>query len=174
MISPVQVVLAEDQAILRDGLRLMLESQGSDFRIVAEAENGKDALQKASTLKPDLMLLDIGMPFFNGTEVLAEIKRRSPTTKVLMINPVRYRGIRPHGARSGCRRLFHQERRPGSVARCDPKGLEWRALSARVFRSLLSKAIAQAYQNSRKELRSIGSPGKSVPSSNWWPKANAC
>lgn len=85
MISPVQVVLAEDQAILRDGLRLMLESQGSDFRLVAEADHGKDALQKASTLKPDLMLLDIGMPFFNGTEVLPEIKRRSPGTKVLMI-----------------------------------------------------------------------------------------
>jgi DNA-binding NarL/FixJ family response regulator len=85
MISPVQVVLAEDQVILRDGLRLMLESQGRDFRVVAEAENGKEALQQASTLKPDLLLLDIGMPCFNGTEVLADIKRRSPGTKVLMI-----------------------------------------------------------------------------------------
>jgi DNA-binding NarL/FixJ family response regulator len=85
MISPVQVVLAEDQAIVRDGLRLMLESSESHFSIVAEAENGKDALQQASTLKPDLILLDIGMPYFNGTEVLPEIKRRSPGTKVLMI-----------------------------------------------------------------------------------------
>jgi DNA-binding NarL/FixJ family response regulator len=85
MISPVHVVLAEDQAILRDGLRLMLEAAGKDFSVVAEADNGKDALQKASALKPDLLLLDIGMPCVNGTEVLAEIKRRSPGTKVLMI-----------------------------------------------------------------------------------------
>lgn len=85
MISPVHVVLAEDQAILRDGLRLMLESSGKSFSVVAEADNGKDALQQASTLKPDLLLLDIGLPYFNGTEVLAEIKRRAPGTKVLMI-----------------------------------------------------------------------------------------
>jgi len=85
MISPVQVMLADDQAILRDGLRLMLESQGRDFSVVAEADNGKDALQQASTLKPNLLLLDIGMPHFNGTEIVAEIKRRSPGTKVLMI-----------------------------------------------------------------------------------------
>ena len=85
MMRPVQVVLAEDQAIVRDGLRLVLESEGRDFSVVAEADNGKDALEKTSKLKPHLILLDIGMPDFNGTEVLPEIKRRSPGTKVLMI-----------------------------------------------------------------------------------------
>jgi DNA-binding NarL/FixJ family response regulator len=85
MISPIDVVVAEDQAILRDGLRLMLESHGSEFRIVAEAENGKDVLQQAITLRPHLILLDIRMPCSNGTEVLADIKRRSPGTKVIVL-----------------------------------------------------------------------------------------
>jgi DNA-binding NarL/FixJ family response regulator len=84
MLSPVQVVLAEDQAILRDGLRLMLESQGDEFNIMAEAEDGREALEKASTLKPDLLLLDIRMPHANGIDVLADIKRRSPATKVII------------------------------------------------------------------------------------------
>ncbi len=84
MMQPVQVLLAEDQAILRDGLRLMLESQGDEFNVMAEVEDGRDALQKASTLKPDLLLLDIRMPHANGTDVLGDIKRRSPGTKVII------------------------------------------------------------------------------------------
>ena len=85
MISPIDVVIGEDQAILRDGLRLMLESQEGEFRIVAEAENGKDVLQHAIALRPHLILLDIRMPCFNGTEVLADIKRRSPGSKVIVL-----------------------------------------------------------------------------------------
>jgi DNA-binding NarL/FixJ family response regulator len=84
MVPPVQVLLAEYQAIVRDGLRLMLESEGNEFNVMAEAEDGREALQKASTLKPDLMLLDIRMPHANGTDVLGDIKRRSPGTKVII------------------------------------------------------------------------------------------
>ncbi len=84
MMQPVQVLLAEEQAILRDGLRLMPESQGDEFNVMAEAEDGRDALQKAGKLKPDLLLLDIRMPYANGTDVLGDIKRRSPGTKVII------------------------------------------------------------------------------------------
>ncbi len=84
MTESARILVAEDHAILRDGLRSLFASQGGEFEVVGEADNGQDALRQVSLLKPDLVLLDIKMPHSNGTDVLSDIKRRSPQTKVIM------------------------------------------------------------------------------------------
>ncbi|MCK5721787.1 MAG: response regulator transcription factor [Gammaproteobacteria bacterium] len=78
------ILLADDHSILRAGLRSILDNH-PDFKIIAEADNGKDALQKSIALKPDLLLTDLSMPKTNGTECIRELKKRAPEVKVLVL-----------------------------------------------------------------------------------------
>jgi DNA-binding NarL/FixJ family response regulator len=79
-----RIVVAEDHTILRDGLKALLTSQ-PDLQVVGEASDGREAVRCAEELHPDLMLLDLSMPRFNGLEALKEIKRLSPATKVVVL-----------------------------------------------------------------------------------------
>ncbi|MNK48983.1 Oxygen regulatory protein NreC [compost metagenome] len=82
--QPVRIMLADDHAILRTGLRLML-SNVPNLEVVGEATNGREALTKAEELKPDLVIMDITMPEMNGIEATTELKKRLPKTKVLFL-----------------------------------------------------------------------------------------
>jgi two-component system response regulator NreC len=78
------ILLADDHSILRAGLRSILDNQ-PEFEVVAEVDNGKDALHTAIALKPDLLLTDLSMPKTNGTECVRELKKRMPEIKVLVL-----------------------------------------------------------------------------------------
>jgi len=82
--DPIRVVIADDHAVLRAGLRLLLESQ-PDLQVVGEAGEGWETLHVVEQCKPDVVLLDLSMPGPGGLEVLREIKRRAPGTKVLVL-----------------------------------------------------------------------------------------
>jgi two-component system response regulator NreC len=77
-------MLADDHAILRSGLSKLL-SEEPDIEVVGEAENGREAVQKAPELNPDIVLMDIGMPVMNGMEATKQIKKRMPEVKVLVL-----------------------------------------------------------------------------------------
>lgn len=62
-----------------------LLSQDAELEVVGEADNGRDALRALSTLKPHLVLMDISMPGMNGIEAIAEIRRRAPETRVIVL-----------------------------------------------------------------------------------------
>jgi DNA-binding NarL/FixJ family response regulator len=79
-----QILLADDHAILRRGLRRILETY-PEFTVVAEASDGKEAVQLAEAFHPDVAVVDIGMKEMNGIEATAEIVRRSPETAVLIL-----------------------------------------------------------------------------------------
>jgi DNA-binding NarL/FixJ family response regulator len=79
-----RLVLADDHTILREGLRALLDTR-PDLEVVGEAEDGRGAILCAEESKPDLVLLDLNMPRTNGLEALQEIKRVSPSTKVLVL-----------------------------------------------------------------------------------------
>jgi two-component system response regulator NreC len=79
-----RIVIAEDHTILREGLRALLAS-APDLQIIGEAENGRDAIQCAETMEPDLILIDLSMPKMSGMDAIREIKRRSPGIKVLVL-----------------------------------------------------------------------------------------
>jgi len=80
----IRVVIAEDQAMVRGALAALLVTEG-DFEIAGDAPNGRDALQLALDLQPDVLLTDIEMPELTGLELAAEIKRRRLPVKVVIL-----------------------------------------------------------------------------------------
>lgn len=80
----INVLLADDQTILRNGLRSLIEMQ-SDLTVVAEAGNGREAVELCCLYKPDVVLMDIRMPDLNGVEATKQIKQLLPLTVVIML-----------------------------------------------------------------------------------------
>ena len=82
--NKIRLVIVDDHPVVRDGLRGMLASQ-PDFEVIGVAENGEGAVQLASSLKPEVMLLDLRMPVMDGVTALGEIKANSPEVNVLVL-----------------------------------------------------------------------------------------
>ena len=80
----IKVVLAEDHTIVRQGLRSLLDQQAG-IEVVAEAEDGRQAVRIAEQLQPDVVLMDFSMPGLNGLEATRQIKQRVPDIKVLIL-----------------------------------------------------------------------------------------
>ncbi len=79
-----RVVIVEDQTIIREGLRSLLSS-AKEFDVVAEAEDGREAIRCIEKCKPDLVLTDLSMPRMNGTDMIETIKKQSPNTRVIAL-----------------------------------------------------------------------------------------
>lgn len=82
---PVRVIIADDHPLIRSGLRSLLERNG-EFQVVAEAANGAEAIDLASAHKPDLMLMDVGMPRINGTDAAQHISAKLPATRIIIVS----------------------------------------------------------------------------------------
>src|SRR6202789_4678584 len=82
---PSDVLLVDDHKIMRDGIRAIL-SRDADFRVVGEADNGADALLFVKQHRPDMVLMDIGLPGLNGVETTAEILRHHPDCRVVVLS----------------------------------------------------------------------------------------
>jgi DNA-binding NarL/FixJ family response regulator len=82
--APFRILLADDHEVVRAGLRALLEEQ-SGWEVVAEAVDGRDAVEKATKLKPDVVVIDIAMPSLNGLEAVRQIVKTVPNTKVLVL-----------------------------------------------------------------------------------------
>ena len=80
----VKILIVDDHAIVRMGLASTLETH-SDLAVVGEADDGKTALKKAAELAPDLVLMDLMMPGMDGAEATAELHRRFPEMKILIL-----------------------------------------------------------------------------------------
>ena len=84
MAAKIRILLVDDHRILREGIRSILEEH-EDILVVGEAEDGRTAVKLTEVLKPDIVLMDIGMPLLNGLEATRQIKRDHPNTKVLIL-----------------------------------------------------------------------------------------
>src|SRR5512137_2889246 len=80
-----RILLADDHTIVRQGIRKIVEDH-PDWEVIAEAGDGREAVRQALELRPDIALLDIGMPLLNGIEASAQIVRRAPTVKVVILS----------------------------------------------------------------------------------------
>jgi len=79
-----RVVLADDHALFRAGLCALLD-YSDDIEVVGEAQNGREAVELAEALQPDVVVMDIAMPVMNGIEATATICERAPEVKVLVL-----------------------------------------------------------------------------------------
>jgi len=83
--SDISILLAEDHLITRQGIRRLLEDE-KGLVVLGEASDGEEAVQMATELKPDVILMDIAMPKLNGIEATRQIKLINPHTGVLMLS----------------------------------------------------------------------------------------
>jgi DNA-binding NarL/FixJ family response regulator len=81
----IKVLLADDHTVVRQGLRSLLAIE-EDIEIVGEAESGRQAVQMAKQLLPDVVVMDIAMPSLNGLEATRQITKELPATKVLVLS----------------------------------------------------------------------------------------
>ena len=81
---PLRILVADDHHVVRTGLRTLLETERG-WQVCAEAANGREAVEKAGELRPDVAVLDIGMPLLNGVEATRQIRKLSPKTEVLIL-----------------------------------------------------------------------------------------
>jgi len=82
---PFDVLLVDDHKIMRDGIKAIL-SRTDEFRVTGEAETGPGAIQFVKHHRPDLVLLDIGLPGLNGVETTTEILRHHPECKIVILS----------------------------------------------------------------------------------------
>lgn len=80
-----RVLIVEDHKIMRDGIKALLERSG-EFAVVGEVETGSEAIQICTEVHPDIVLMDIGLPGMNGVDSTAELLRRCPATRVIMLS----------------------------------------------------------------------------------------
>jgi DNA-binding NarL/FixJ family response regulator len=80
----IRVLLVEDQALIRDGIKVMLNLE-PDLQVVGTADNGETAIEQATVLQPDLVLMDIQMPVMDGKAATRIIRERFPSIKVLVL-----------------------------------------------------------------------------------------
>jgi len=83
-VKKLRILIADDHGLVRRGARAVLHSRHG-WRVVGEAANGREAVAKAIELKPDVAIVDIGMPELDGVEVTRQIREAVPDTKVLVL-----------------------------------------------------------------------------------------
>ncbi len=81
----IRILLADDHALVRQGFRMILEAQ-PDMEIVGQAGNGREAVELAERLRPDVVVMDVAMPELNGTEATRRLAASTPRTRVLALS----------------------------------------------------------------------------------------
>lgn len=82
--APLRVVLADDHAVVREGLKALVNAQ-PDMRVVGEATDGDQAVRAAETLLPDVLVMDLSMPVLGGADATGIVRQRCPNVKVLAL-----------------------------------------------------------------------------------------
>ena len=82
--ASIKILIVDDHEVVRDGLSVMMERE-EDFTVVGEARNGKEAVEKASRLRPDVVLMDLRMPEMDGVEAMRQIRAEQEDVKFLVL-----------------------------------------------------------------------------------------
>ncbi len=85
LMEKIKVLLADDHRVVREGLRALLAAT-PDMEVIAEADNGRQAVRLAQERQPDVVVMDVAMPQLNGVEATRQILREAPSAKVLVLS----------------------------------------------------------------------------------------
>jgi len=83
--KPIRVLLADDHKLMRSGLRILLQ-QSTEFAVVGEADDGREAVDLFNSLQPDVVVMDVGMPRLNGVEAAAQITAAHKEAAIVMLS----------------------------------------------------------------------------------------
>lgn len=83
--AELRILVADDHELMRRGVRSLLEAEPG-WKVIAEASNGQELLKKAQETRPDVVVLDIGMPVLNGLEASRRLKKTLPSVKILILS----------------------------------------------------------------------------------------
>jgi DNA-binding NarL/FixJ family response regulator len=135
-----RILIADDHAVVRSGLRTILEAH-PNWEVVAEAADGKEAIEAAAEAKPDVAVLDYSLPFINGVEVTRQIRARAPRTEVLIFTMHDNESLIHELLKAGAR---------GYLLKSDAKrhliaAIEALAIHKPFFTSQVSEALLESY-----------------------------
>lgn len=108
-----KVLIADDHGIVREGLRTVLEQE--DFNVVGEATTGREAVELAAQLQPDVILLDIRMPGLDGLQALSQIKAAHPHISVIMLTTYANPGYLARAVNAGAAGYLSKEIDPERI-----------------------------------------------------------
>lgn len=98
--NPIRIAIVDDHAAFRNVLRSALERE-HDFAVVAEADNGLDAIIMVENVRPAIVLMDLNLPVLNGFDAISVITEQRPTTKVIALSMHTLDDVRVHAMKAG-------------------------------------------------------------------------
>ena len=139
---PVRVVIADDHPLIRSGLRALLE-RTDEFQVVGEAADGYEAIELVTHLKPDVALMDVGMPRLNGIDAAQHISERIPQARIILVSMHSDEGYVLRALKSGAR---------GYLLKASPEADVLRAIREVVaghayFSPKITKMLVEEYVN---------------------------
>lgn len=140
MTKLIQVILAEDHTIVRAGLRALLE-QSERIEVIAEAKDGKEACNLATSLKPNVVVMDITMPNLNGIEATRRIKDDHPEIKVVMLTVHANEAYILQALRAGAEGYLVKQTAPEDLV----SAVEAAAQGEAFLSPLISKSVMENY-----------------------------
>ena len=150
----VRILLADDHNVMRRGLRLLLETR-PEFSVVAEASDGRQAVEQAKATTPDVAVLDIGMPNLNGIEAARQISSSLPRTAIVILSMHSDEGYVLRALKAGAKGYLLKDSSEGDLVQAvkavsDGKAFFSpeisRVLAADYVREIKARGVADSYE----------------------------
>lgn len=138
--NKIRVLLADDHTLIRAGLRLVVEQQ-PDFAVAGEAENGRQAVAMADSLKPNVVVMDIGMPDLNGIEAARQIREQHPEIEIVMLSMHSDEGYVLRALKAGARAYLLKDSAEADLARAIHAAAEGKSF----FSPAVGKVLLEDY-----------------------------
>ena len=148
MMKPIRVLLADDHKLIRAGLVLVVQQQ-PDLSVIGEADDGRQAVQLVESLKPDVVVMDIGMPNLNGIEAARQITASRPDTAVVILSMHADEGYVLRALKAGARAYLLKDSATTDLVQAIRAVVEGKSF----FSPAVSKVLLQDYM---RKLRRTG------------------
>jgi len=150
----ITVLLSDDHTVVREGLRLLLETE-PDIQVVGEAANGRRAVGETKRLKPDVILMDLAMPLLNGLEAARQIAKEVPAAKVLILSAYSDDQYLEHAIKAGAAGYLMKE----TVGEDLLRGIREVAKGNAFFSPPIARRLSKQRQNPDLRSKSTAAPG---------------
>ena len=169
-LTRIKVLLADDHKLMRAGLRLIVD-QHPDFTVVGEADDGREAVSLAETLRPDVIVMDIGMPRLNGIEAAAQITGAHPEIAVIMLSMHSDEGYILRAFKAGARAYLLKDSAEADLSRAITAVIEGKSFFSPAVSKVLLEDYMRKLSRSARRIPSTCFPPVNAKSCSWFPKA---